>query len=147
MAVVGELVVAGKGDQTSKGGTEGKEDLSCGCVPYTDVPQSFQLLWGWVDIEQDSIVGSIKGDATDKENNEDEVGEEGCEVDDLAAGLDALDEAEADDDPGDGKAENELPTEATNILPGGVLLQPKHCSLEVVLAGRYTRIYLRTVNI
>ena len=115
MAVVGELIVAGKGDQTPpKSGTQGKEDLSCCCVPYTDVPQSFQLLWGWVDVEQDSIVGSIKGDATDKENNEDELGEEGCEVDDLAAGLDPLDEAEADDEPGDGKAEDKLPTSSSN---------------------------------
>ena len=68
--------------------------------------------------------------------------EESREVDDLAAALDALDEAETDDGPGGGQAAHQLGLETAEVVPGGVLLQPQHRPLEVVLARRHSLVNL-----
>ena len=68
--------------------------------------------------------------------------EEGGEVDDLAAALNPLDEAEADDGPGGGQAPHQLWLEAPEVVPGGVLLQTQHRPLEVVLAGGHSLVNL-----
>ena len=60
---------------------------------------------------------------------------ESGEIDDLAAGLDSLDQAEADDDPGCGQTTHQVRLEASQVVPGGVLLQTEHRPLEVILAG------------
>ena len=49
---------------------------------------------------------SLQSDSSKEEDGEDDVGEESCEVDDLAGAGDALHEDEIDEDPGGDQTEN-----------------------------------------
>ena len=47
----------------------------------------------------ESFSGTLEGDSSEEEDGEDKVGEESCEVDNLATGLDTFDETHADNKP------------------------------------------------
>ena len=59
---------------------------------------------------------SLQSDSSEEEDGEDDVGEESCEVDDLAGAGDALHEDEIDEDPGGYQAENVPVLQSANIV-------------------------------
>ena len=59
---------------------------------------------------------TIESDASNEEDDQYDVREDGGEVDDLARRLHALDQRRADDDPGEEETENELPTWSAQIV-------------------------------
>ena len=65
-----------------------------------------------------------------KQDDKHQVWEEGGEVDHLARGLDALDEAQADDEPGGQQAEAQVPLEAAEVVPP-VVHQTQHVVTDV----------------
>ena len=65
-----------------------------------------------------------QGEGAAKQDEHDEVGEEGGEPDDLAGGVETLGDDEVDDDPGDHQAAGELPLHSSKaVLQTRVLLQ------------------------
>ena len=60
--------------------------------------------------------GALQSDASEEEDGEDDVGEESCEVDDLAGAGDALHEDEIDEDPGGDETENIPVLQPSNIV-------------------------------
>ena len=96
--------------------TKREEDLDRGICPDLDFEQLGPV---GLDIESDSLHGSGKRQSTDQEDGQDEIGEEGGEVDDLAEALHAFQQSEEDDGPGQSEAEHELGAEASNVLDAG----------------------------
>lgn len=80
-AVVLKLVLGGEGDETVPGRTQGVEDLDGSTLPYFGVLEEVPL---GGDEELDALDLSLQGDAPDEEDEEDDVGEGGGEVDNLA---------------------------------------------------------------
>ena len=105
--IVVELVVAGEGDHAAPGDAEGEEDLDAGISPHIDLEQFLPL---WSEVESDPIHVSGKGGCTDEKNDEDAIGEEGGEVDQLAKGLDSLPEGAVDNGPCKKEAKGKLPS-------------------------------------
>ena len=126
MAVVGELVITGKGDKTSERGAKRVEDLRGSVGPHLDALEGVQL---WLDVELNSLGSSVESGTPDQEDEQDKVGEQGSEVNDLekqrsryfgyqsifhaeyelsylSRRLDSLDETEADDDPSTSQAKD-----------------------------------------
>ena len=60
--------------------------------------------------------GALESDAPEEEDGEDDVGEESCEVDDLAGAGDALHEDEIDEDPGGDQAEDAPVLQTSDIV-------------------------------
>ena len=60
--------------------------------------------------------GALQSDASEEEDGEDDVGEESCEVDDLAGAGDALHEDEIDEDPGRDQAEDAPVLQTSDII-------------------------------
>ena len=105
--IVVELIVAGEGDHAAPGDAEGEEDLDAGVRPHVDLEQFLPL---WSEVESDSVHVSGQGGCTDQKNDEDAVGEEGGEVDQLAKGLDPLPQGTVDDGPCQKEAKSQLPS-------------------------------------
>ena len=143
VTVVVELVVAGQSDQTPEGGAQGVEYLGGGGCPDLHLLQALQLLHGGQDVEQDPLIRPVQSGSSDQEDEQDEVGEECREVDDLPTGLNSLDQTETDDDPGRSQAAHQVQLEAAQVVPGSVPLQPQHRPLEVVLAGQDSGVHLQ----
>ena len=80
MAVVGELVITGKGDKTSERGAKRVEDLGGGIGPHLNGLEGLQL---WLDVELDSLGSSVESGTPDQEDEQDKVGEQGSEVHNL----------------------------------------------------------------
>ena len=59
---------------------------------------------------------SLQSDSSEEEDGEDDVGEESCEVDDLAGAGDALHEDEIDEDPGGDQAEDAPVLQTSDIV-------------------------------
>ena len=60
-----------------------------------------------------------QSESPNQEDGENDVGEDGCEVDDVAGGLDALHGDEEDDDPGGQQAEAHPPTDPVERVDVG----------------------------
>ena len=60
--------------------------------------------------------GALQSDPSEEEDSEDDVGEEGGEVDDLARAGDALHQDEIDEDPGGDETENVPVLQSSNIV-------------------------------
>ena len=60
--------------------------------------------------------GALESDPSEEEDSEDDVGEEGGEVDDLARAGDALHQDEIDEDPGGDETENVPVLQSSNIV-------------------------------
>ena len=60
--------------------------------------------------------GALESDPSEEEDGEDQVREEGGEVDDLAGAGDALHEDEIDEDPGGDQTENIPVLQSSNIV-------------------------------
>ena len=80
VAVVGELVVTGEGDEPTKRGAKRVEDLSGGICPHLDGLEGLQL---WLDVELNSLGSSVESGTPDQEDEQDKVGEQGSEVHNL----------------------------------------------------------------
>ena len=111
--VVLELVVAGQGDHAAPGDAEREEDLDAGVRPHVDLQQLLPL---WGEVERDPVHVAGKGGGTDQEDDEDAVGEEGGEVDQLAEGLDPLPQGAVDDCPSQEQAKSKLPTNGAKVV-------------------------------
>ena len=129
--VVVERIVRGQSDEPAAGHGEREEDLDGRARPHRDVGEPRPV---GDDVEADAVDGAGEGGGLDEQNDEDEVGEGGGEVDDLAGALDALDEAEEDDDPGGEEAAREVALHAAHVLQA-VLRLVQHVLLEVLLSG------------
>lgn len=115
-----ERVVAGQGRHGGVGVAEGEEDLSGGGHPHAELAEHTPIR---VEVELDSLHGSVQRGGPDEQDDDDEVGEGGGEVDNLPTGLDPLhghgheaaarrehlEKTEEVDGPGDGEAEGEQP--------------------------------------
>ena len=64
----------------------------------------------------DSVLHSLEADSTDEEDDENDVGENGGDVDDGGILSDALDHAEVDQDPGGDQAAGDRPVEVVRVL-------------------------------
>lgn len=113
--VLMELVVAGERGHGGVASTEGEEDLTGGGGPDTELAELAPL---GVDVEVDALedggggphlIGAVQRRCANQQDEDDEVGEGGCEVHHLPAGLDPIEKAEEVEGPGDGKAEGEPP--------------------------------------
>ena len=111
--IVAELVVAGQGDHAAPGDAEREEDLDAGVRPHVDLQQLLPL---WGEVERDPVHVAGKGGCTDQEDDEDAVGEEGGEVDQLAEGLDPLPQGAVDDCPSQEQAKSKLPTNGAKVV-------------------------------
>ena len=60
------------------------------------------------EIEVDAVAGSVQGDASEEEDGQEEVGEEGGEVDHLPCPLDSLPDTEVAEDPGNAQCCHQL---------------------------------------
>ena len=136
--VVVKLVVASQSRKRSHPNAVGEEDLSrtinpglavqqLGPVHVHVIPEAVERSWKL------SLVSSRRklcwkntwqGEGAAKQDEHDEVGEEGGEPDDLAGGVETLGDDEVDDDPGDHQAAGELPLHSSKaVLQTRVLLQ------------------------
>ena len=70
----------------------------------------------WRDVELDPFSRPRQGDSPDQENEQHEVGEGGGDVDDLAAGVDAFEDAAVDQDPGEEERAHQFPLEAADLV-------------------------------
>ena len=94
VAVVGELVVAGEGDQASEAGSKRVENLGGSVSPNLaengtvykvygrlqtssclDILQSSHFLCSWVNIEKNSLVGSWQSGASYKQDKKNQIPE------------------------------------------------------------------------
>ena len=75
------VVVGSKTDNWSKSQTKRVEDLISSIQPYCGLQQHVHLGCEHVN---ESFSRTLEGDASEEEDGEDEVGEESCEVDNLA---------------------------------------------------------------
>ncbi len=80
MAVVGEPVVASKGDEATKGGPKRVEDLGGSVGPDIDRLESLPF---WLEVEGNSVGSTLQCGASDEQNQEDNVREKSSEVYDL----------------------------------------------------------------
>ena len=114
--LVVELVVAAEHDETAPGHGQRIEHLLGRLPPDLRVGDAVVAGPG-LGHEQllDAVVSPVQGESVGGDGDEKDVGEGGAEVDDLAAGLDSLDEAAKDDDPGEEKAEGEVPLDGADI--------------------------------
>ena len=76
--------------------------------------QQFLPLGG--EVEGDPVHVAGKGGCTHQEDDEDAVGEEGGEVDQLAEGLDPLPQGAVDDCPSQEQAKSKLPTNGAKVV-------------------------------
>ena len=60
------------------------------------------------EIEVDAVASSVQGDASEEEDGQEEVGEEGGEVDHLPCPLDSLPGTEVAEDPGNAQCCHQL---------------------------------------
>jgi len=74
-------------------------------------------------VEDDAVHGPVQGDAPDKQDGEDDVREDGREVDHLATPLDAAPHAEVDEDPDGQQGDGQLPHQAARRVDSGGKLQ------------------------
>lgn len=82
--VVGELVVASKGNKCSQTQAVREEDLRHGVDPHLGLPQLGQV---WRDVELDAFHGTGQSDATDQQDGEKDVWEQSGEIHDLCGNL------------------------------------------------------------
>ena len=68
------------------------------------------------EIEVDAVPGPVQGHAAEEEDGEEEVGEEGGEVDHLASPLHSLPDAEVAEDPSDAQSCHQLQSEAARLV-------------------------------
>ena len=136
--VVVKLVVASQSRKRSHPNAVGEEDLSRTIDPCLAVQQLGPV---HVHVVPEPVEGSWKlslvssrrklcwkntwqGEGAAKQDEHDEVGEEGGEPDDLAGGVETLGDDEVDDDPGDHQAASELPLHPSQaVLQALVLLE------------------------
>ena len=83
----------------------------------------------WCDIVEDASHGSVKGESKAEKDGEDEVGEDGGEVDRLAQALHPLDQSQEDYEPGEDQATNQLQTNSSHLrIMGDFLMHlPVQC--------------------
>ena len=83
----------------------------------------------WCDIVEDASHGSVKGESKAEKDGEDEVGEDGGEVDRLPQALHPLDQRQEDDEPGEDKASNQFKTNSSHLgITGDLLMHlPVQC--------------------
>lgn len=82
--VVRELVVASEGDKCSQAQAVREEDLCHGVDPHLGLPQLRQIRR---DVELDAFHGAGQSDATDQQDGEKNVWEQGGEIHDLFRGI------------------------------------------------------------
>ena len=68
------------------------------------------------EIEVDAVASSVQGDASEEEDGQEEVGEEGGEVDHLAGPLDTLPDAEVAENPGDAEGDHQVNPKASGLV-------------------------------
>ena len=134
--VVVKLVVASQSRKRSHPNAVGEEDLSrsidpglavqqLGPVHVHVVPEAVEGSWKLSLVSSErKLCWTWQGEGAAKQDEHDEVGEEGGEPDDLAGGVETLGDDEVDDDPGDHQAAGELPLHSSKaVLQTRVLLQ------------------------
>ena len=67
------------------------------------------------DIVENAGHSSVKGEAKAEKDGEDDVGEDGGEVDSLPQALHPLDQGQEDDEPGENKAAGQLQADSPNL--------------------------------
>jgi hypothetical protein len=68
------------------------------------------------DIELDAIHGAGQGDATNQQHGQQNIGEEGSEVHNLASPFDTLPDAEVAQNPHQQQGAGQLPTDAAHLV-------------------------------
>lgn len=86
--------------------------MSCVCT-YLGI---FQKRPSWGDEELDTLDTTRQCDATDEQNEQDNVGEDGGEVDHFTGGLDTSSQADKFDGPSQEKAQGQLPDDVAGIV-------------------------------
>ena len=109
-----------------------EEDLSGGVHPDLGLLQP-RPVWG--EIVGQALGGPGQGEAADRQDEEDEVGEEGGEVGHLPAGLDPLDQAAGHQEPGGGQAGQTVQPDGPEVVPA-VAAVPEDEPLVVLGRGR-----------
>ena len=77
-----EAIVTGQSNETSPRCGEGEENLYCSVFPYSGILELLPL--NLQEVEANAFHVSGQGEAPDEQDDEDDVGEDGGEVDDLA---------------------------------------------------------------
>ena len=133
--VVVVLVVRSKSYHGTKTQTIGEKDLGGGIDPDPGVSELVK-----VGIEEvgEAIGGTIESDASEEEDGEEDVGEDGSEVDHLARPADALPDAEVAENPGDAEGDDQLDPQTARFINSRRLLQ----SLVLPELGHWIRKYL-----
>ena len=111
--VVVVLVVRAQRHDGTQAEAVGEEDLGGGVNPNAGVAQFGEV---GHQVEVDPVRGALQGHAAEEEDEEEEVGEESGEVDDLAGPLDSFPDAEVAEDPGDAQRDHQVNAEATRLI-------------------------------
>lgn len=111
--VISELIVAAQSDQRTQTQAVREEDLGDSVDPYFRLHQ-----FGHVGhhVELDALHGAGEGDSSDQQHSQQEVWEQGGEVDHLAGPPDSLPDAEVAQHPHQQQGSSQLPTDVTNVL-------------------------------
>ena len=114
-----ELVIRAQRRQGTHPHTVGKEDLCCSVNPSS----SFQELTPvHVDIVRQTINSTLQCQGTEEKDEHDKVGEESCEPDDLARGVETLGDDQVDADPGNEQAAQQLPLNTPQAMLQSLIL-------------------------
>ena len=84
--IVRKFVVTGHDHQSSKTDPKREENLSRSGGPNSCIGEFWNI---WSEVKVDSITSSFKGRAKNDENQENEVGKSGGEIDDFSAWSDS----------------------------------------------------------
>ena len=83
--------------------------------PHLDIHETVE---SGGDVVVDAVHSTVQGETEAQEDGEDDVGEDGGEVDCLAEALDTPDESEEDDNPGKDQTASNLQSHATHLRRG-----------------------------
>ena len=93
-----------------------------------------------------SLKLTVQCDGSEEEDDENEVGEGGGEIDDLSGALDSLDETSEDDEPSGQEGQGQMPLDGAHLLDPGRLGQ--HAAGQVLLSGwKMTRTKRQNINL
>ena len=87
--------------------------MSPGINPHSGVAQLAEIR---SEIEVDPVASPVQGHPAEEEDGEEEVGEEGGEVDHLAGPLDTLPDAEVAENPGDAEGDHQVNPKASRLV-------------------------------
>ena len=115
-------VVRRVGGHDTHADTNGEEDLSAGLRPHASVSELLTNVGALTidlseEVHTDTLVGVLKGETTHDHDEDEHDGEGHGNPDDVGGGLDTLEDAEVDEDPGKEGAEEHLPLEL-GVLEG-----------------------------